>query len=186
MCGRHERSDEWDPLPPLRRPDRPPEGTTLPGSPLRKCPDCGRLYFDEAYAEPALTAFEHAEIRFPWIKILYALVPTAGALVYLGQYRSTPAAGALVPLIAFGVIALLFDVMLIVELVRAARKSRVKKELLSRLVGRAGAMEEELRESMERLKQKDYLDALVKCGEDVPKFFYERIGEKPPKMRQKR
>ena len=148
--------------------ETPNKGKTLPGSPLRKCPDCGRLYFDEAYAEPALTAFEHAEIRFPWIKILYALVPTAGALVYLGQYRSTPAAGALVPLIAFGAIALLFDVMLIVELVKAAKKSRIKKDVLAHIEGRAGEVEEALRESLERLKKKDCLDALLRCGEDAP------------------
>ena len=164
----------------------PPEGKTLPGSPLRKCPDCGRLYFDEIYAEAALTAFEKAEIRFPYIKILYALIPTAGALVYLHQYRNAPGTTALVPLITFGAIAVLFDILLIAELVKAARRSKVKKELLARIEGRAGALEQELRESLERLKSKDYLDALTKCGEAVPAYFYQRIGEKPPKTHQKK
>ena len=158
----------------------PPEGETLPGSPLRACPDCGRLYFDDVYAEPALTAFDKAEINFPYIKILYAVIPTAGSLIYLRQYLQTPTTGALVPLIAFSVLAIFFDVMLIVDIIKAVRKSAVKKETLARLEGRAAAPEE-LRESMERLSKKDYLDALVKCREYVPNYFYKRIGEKPPK-----
>lgn len=162
----------------------PPEGETLPGSPLRQCPECGRLYFDGAYAEAALTAFEKAEIKFPWIKILYALVPTVGALVYLRQYRAAPSTGALVPLIAFSLIAVFFDVLLLIELGKTVRKRAVKREMLKRIEGRAGEMEQELRASMERLGQKDYLDALVKCGEAVPRYFYERIGEKPPKTKR--
>ncbi len=161
--------------------DCPPKGKTMSGSPLRKCPNCGRIYFDNAYSEAALTAFEKAEINFPWIKILYALVPTTGALVYLRQYLSAPTTGALVPLIAFSVIAVFFDVMLVFELVKAVRKSKVKKAFLDRLEGCAGEAEPELRESMERLSKKDYLDTLVKCNEYVPTYFYKRIGEKPPK-----
>ena len=166
--------------------ESPPEGQTLSGSPLRKCPECGRLYYDDVYAEAALTAFEQAEIKFPWIKILYALVPTFGAIVYLRQCLSTPTTGALVPLIAFSVIAVFFDVMLIVELVKAAKNSRIKKDVLAHIEGRAGEVEEELRESLERLKKKDYLDALLRCGEDVPTYFYKRIGEKPPKTLRKK
>ncbi len=164
--------------------ENPPKGKLLSGSPLRKCPDCGRIYFDEGYAEAALTAFEQAEIKFPYIKILYALVPTVGAVVYLRQYLNVPSTGALVPLIAFGVIAIFFDVMLIFELVKAVKKSAVKKELLARFERNAEALEEEVRESLERLKKKDYLDALEKCGEDVPKYFYKRIGEKRPSRRR--
>ena len=52
--------------------------------------------------------------------------------------------------------------------------------------GRAGEVEEALRESLERLKKKDYLDALLRCGEDVPTYFYKRIGEKPPKTLRKK
>jgi endogenous inhibitor of DNA gyrase (YacG/DUF329 family) len=37
----------------------PPKGETLPGSPLRKCPDCGRLFYDDVYQEPALKAYAH-------------------------------------------------------------------------------------------------------------------------------
>ena len=159
----------------------PPEGETLPGSPLRQCPDCGRLYFDNAYAEAALTAFGKAEIKFPYIKILYALIPTAGALVYLRQYLAAPSTGSLVPLIAFSIIAVFFDVLLILELGKTVRKSAAKKEALARLEGRAGEMEAELRASLERLSHKDYLDALVKCNEYVPTYFYKRIGENPPK-----
>ena len=166
--------------------ETPNKGKTLPGSPLRKCSDCGRLYFDNAFAETALTMYQGAEIIFPWIKILYALVPTLGAVVYLRQYLSTPTTGALVPLIAFSVIAVFFDVMLIVELVKAAKKSRIKKDVLAHIEGRAGEVEEALRESLERLKKKDYLDALLRCGEDVPTYFYKRIGEKPPKTLRKK
>ncbi len=161
--------------------ESPPKGKTLPGSPLRKCPDCGRIYFDNAYAEAALTAFEKAEVNFPYIKILYAAVPTLGAIVYLRQHLLTPTTGTLVPLIAFSIIAVFFDVMLICELVKAARRGKIKKAFLDRLEGRTGETEAELRESVERLSKKDYLDALVKCNEYVPVYFYKRIGEKPPK-----
>lgn len=160
----------------------PPEGETLPGSPLRKCPECGRLYFDEIYEEAALSAFEKVKIGFPYIRILYAAVPTAGALVYLRTYLNAPGPGTLVPLIAFGAIAVFFDVLLILELIKTSRKSAVKRELLSRFEG--GTLETELRESLERLSSKSYLDALEKCGEDVPEYFYHRIGEKRPSRRR--
>ena len=161
--------------------ENPPEGETLPGSPLRKCPECGRLYFDNAYAEPALTAYEEAEVNFPWIKILYALVPTLGAIVYLRQHLLTPTTGTLVPLIAFSIIAVFFDVLLILELIRTVPKLKRRAAALERLEGRGGETDEALRESMERLSKKDYLDALVKCNAYVPTYFYKRIGEKPPK-----
>ena len=165
--------------------ETPPEGETLSGSPLRSCPDCGRLYFDEAYAEPALTAFEKAKIGFPWIKVLYAVVPTAGALVYLGPYLNSRSTATLVPLAAFGVIAVFFDVLLIAALVKALGKRKMRAAALAQLEGGAGAPET-LRTSMERLSRKDYLDVLVKCGEDVPKYFYRRIGAEPPKFHRKK
>ena len=166
--------------------DCPPDGQALRGSPLRTCPECGRLYYDDAYTEPALEAYEKAEIRFPHIKILYAIAPTAGALVYLHSYLNNPTIGMRVPLIAFGILAIFFDVMLIMELGKTVRKSAAKKEQMALLEGRSGAPDEELRKSLERLSSKDYLDALVKCNEYVPAYFYKRIGEKPPKMHRKK
>ena len=158
-----------------------PEGQTLPGSPLRACPDCGRLYFDNLYAEPALTAYEDAEVSFPYIKIIYALVPTFGAVVYLREWLSGSNAAVRMTAIVFGIVAVFFDLLLILELIKTLPKLKRKAALIERLEGRAGEPVPELGESMARLSKKDYLDALVKCNEYVPNYFYKRIGEKPPK-----
>ena len=166
--------------------ERPcPDGQTVPGSPLQKCPDCGRLYFDEAYEEAALTAYEAASINFPYIKILYALIPTAGALVYLRSYLRDPRSEYLIVLIAFGALAVFFDVLLIAAIAKAIRQSGRKKAFLDAIEGRAGELSAELRESMERLSGKDYLDALYKCRTYIPKYFYRRIGAEPPKRQRK-
>ena len=158
-----------------------PEGETLPGSPLRRCPDCDRLYFDNLYAEPALRAFEDAEVKFPYIKIIYALVPTFGAVVFLREWLGGSNSAVRMTAILFGAIAVFFDVLLLIELVKLPPKLRRRASALDRLEGRAGAAEAEMRASVERLSKKDYLDALVKCNEYVPTYFYKRIGEKPPK-----
>ena len=160
-----------------------PEGEMLAGSPLRNCPECDRLYFDPAYMEPALDAYDKAEIKFPYIKILYALIPTAGTLVYLRTWLDGTNSIAHILTLVFGAIAVFFDVMLVVELIRAAKKSRVKNALLERFEGRGEPMDEAMRASLERLSKKDYLSALNKCGEDVPKYFFLRIGEKPERRR---
>ena len=157
----------------------PPAGETLPGSPLRKCPDCGRLFYDDGYQEPALKAYAAASVKFSWIKVLYAAVPTAGALFYLSVYLKNHNAMSSVLAIVFGVVAVFFDVLLALEIVKAIRQKRKLTELERRLNGPAEALTEEERASMERLSSKAYLDALDKCGDDVADWFYFRLGEKP-------
>ncbi len=162
-----------------------PEGESIAGSPLQTCPDCGRLYFDDAYAEPVLTAYEAAEVDFPYIKILYALIPTVGTLLYLHSYLRDPRSQHLAVLITFGALAVFFDVLLIIAIGKVIPKAGRKKAFLDALEGRAGELSAELRESLERLSGKDYLDALYKCRVYIPKYFYRRIGAEPPK-RQRR
>ena len=157
----------------------------MPGSPLRKCPDCGRLYFDDAYEEPALTAYEAAIINFPYIKIIYALIPTAGTLLYLRSYLHDPRPQYLIVLIAFGALAVFFDVLLILAIAKAIPAAGRKKTFLDMIEGRAGEIDAQLRESMERLSGKDYLDALYKCRVYIPKYFYRRIGADPPRSRRR-
>ena len=164
-----------------------PDGETLPGSPLRACPDCGRLYYDEGYQEPALKAYAAAKGNFSYIKILYAVIPTLGTLFYLSAFvQGTNAVGGTIAAV-FGAIAVFFDVLLILEIVKAVRHKRLLDALTARLEGRAGTPTEEERASMERLSSKDYLDTLDKCGDDVADWFYTRIGEKPrPKTLRER
>ena len=159
--------------------DCPPEGETLPGSPLRTCPDCGRLFYDDSYQEPALKAYAASRVHFSWIKALYAAVPTAGALFYLSAYLKENHAMSSVLAIVFGVVAVFFDVLLVLEIVKAVRQKSKLTALEERLNGPAEALTEEERASMERLSSKAYLDALDKCGDDVADWFYFRLGEKP-------
>lgn len=159
--------------------DCPPEGETLPGSPLRKCPDCGRLFYDDVYQEPALKAYAQARVRFSWTKALYAAIPTAGALYYLVVYLKAANTMSAVLSIVFGAVAVFFDVLLVLELVKTVRQKRKLKELEAHLNGPAETLTPEERASMERLSSKAYLDALDKCGDDVADWFYFRLGEKP-------
>ena len=159
--------------------ERLPEGETLPGSPLRTCPDCGHLYYDEGYQEPALKAYSEAKAKFSYIKILYAVIPTAGALMFLSTILKSATTVGCAMAVIFGAVAVFFDVILILEIVRAVRQNRVLAQLVERLEGRSGTMTEEECASMERLSSKSYLDTLDKCGDDVADWFYKRIGEKP-------
>ena len=159
--------------------ERLPDGETLPDTPLRTCPDCGRLYYDEGYQEPALKAYAETKAKFSYIKVAYAVIPTLGTLMYLSAYlKNTNSMGSVLALV-FGVIAVFFDVLLILEIIRAVRQNRKLTELTERLEGRAGTLTDAERASMERLSSRSYLDTLDKCGDDVADWFYFRIGEKP-------
>jgi hypothetical protein len=149
----------------------------IPGSPFRRCPNCGRLYYDEAYEDPALTLFGEKQPRFNFVKILYAAVPTAGALIYLKAWLDGTNSVGNVFALVFGAIAVFFLVVLTLEIVgffKRRKEHLVHRALLS---GRGGALSRELAESMERLRDGKYLDALESCGVEVPGFFRDAARE---------
>ena len=152
----------------------PEKGGAIPGSPFRRCPDCGRLYFDEAYAEPALAFYSEKQPRFSFIKIVYAALPTMGALLYLKAWRSGENPNARVPAIVFSLLALFLIGVLVHEIVTYFRRRKAHQASRALLEGESGALSPELRESLERLRDTEYLKALEKYEIEVPRFFKDR------------
>ena len=152
-------------------------GTPLPGSPFRRCPGCGRFYYDEAYEEPALTLFEQKQPRFNYIKILYAVLPTAGALIYLRAWLSGANPDGRVPALVFGALAVFFLAVLILEVAAFIRSSREHAAHRALLEGNEAELSPELAESVKRLRDPKYLDALESYGADIPDFFRKKAGE---------
>ncbi len=50
------------------------------------------------------------------------------------------------------------------------------EEIVDLLEGRSAKLPEKYAESMERLSDRGYLDALRSHGVDVPEYFYQRLG----------
>ena len=149
-----------------------------PGSPFRRCPGCGRLYFDDAYEEPAITLLGKKP-KLNYAKILYFVVCTVGAVFYLRAWLSGENPNVRVPALVFSAIALFFLGVLVHELAGFSKKRQRYETDCARMEGRGEPLTAELTASLERLGDKAYLDALESYGVDVPEFFRDRAKEKP-------
>ena len=146
----------------------------LLGSPFRVCPHCDRLYYEKAYKEPALATYAEKDVKFNWMKAVYAALPTAVSILYLNSYFKGENSFAIVPGIAFAAIGVLFIVVLICEIVKVAGKHEREHKIIDLFEGRRGELPEDLKASMDRLADPKYLDALEYYGVDIPDYFRDR------------
>ncbi len=146
----------------------------LIGAPFRICPHCDKLYYDKAFTEPALATYAEKDVKFNWMKAVYAALPTAVSILYLNSYLKGENSFAIVPGIAFAAIGVLFIVVLIAEIVKVAGKHEREQKIIDLFEDRRGELSEELKDSMSRLADPKYIDALEYYGVNVPDYFHER------------
>ena len=69
---------------------------------------------------------------------------------------------------------MLFIIVLICEIVKVVGKHEREQKIIDLFDGRRGELSEELKDSMSRLADPKYLDALEYYGVNVPDYFHER------------
>lgn len=130
------------------------------GSPVRVCKNCGEKYIDERYHEPAIDGFD-AKSRNP---SLYAkgaglfgagLVLTLGLVIFSIKTRGSYS----IRLAGTSVICFIGLIMCIVMLIRIKSGISEKENM------------KYLRESEERLSDKNYVRELMDMGIDVPEKY---------------
>ena len=150
---------------------------TLYGSPYRSCRECGAAYFDPGYHEAAIDAYndDGVEINFWWVIALLVLNGASVEYIIHGWITSIRELFSFMVLL---VPALLLDYGLIQTIRNKLNAEEYHQEQIDLIEGRGGEMTEELAESMKRLGDRKYLDALRSHGVDVPEYLYKRLGSR--------
>lgn len=151
---------------------------TLIGSPFRICPNCGGFYFDQAYREPGIILFESkAGDVFP-MGAIAAVAFTFAAGVFIYQAIREGVDGILFPMIFVLIFAIICDVGVIIAIKERAHSDAYHQKQIDRIERRNGeAFDDALQQSMLRLGQREYLDALKAHGVSVPDYFYQRLRD---------
>ena len=146
------------------------------GSPYRTCPKCGKVYFDSGYQEDAIVRFTDTGGEITPGGLIVSLFFTGGLILYVIECISTKTIfwpGFLAVLI----ISLVYDIGLIRAIWNRIRAKKYHQKMIDTLEGRRGELDSYLAESMKRMSDRGYLDALRARGVDVPEYFYQRLGE---------
>ena len=147
----------------------------LKGSPFRVCPHCSTTYFDSEYKEMGLVLFEEKGGKLTFVGLVWILLSHSLVIYSLYSIIVEKLSGMFLPLVVFGIIALLYDIGLIKMIKNRAHSAEFHQGQIDYIEGRTKERTAALIESMERLSNKDYLDALRSHGVDVPDYFYERL-----------
>ena len=148
----------------------------LYGSPFRVCRKCGATYFDPGYHEEGIDAFNNDGVLINNVERAIALLVFNGAAAEYFTRGWIKNSGMWLPFVILAVLALLLDYALIKSILNKINAEAYHQKWIDRLEGRYGEMPDELAESMERLSDRKYLDALRSHGVDVPEYFYKRLG----------
>ena len=149
----------------------------LYGSPYRVCRKCGAAYFDPGYHELAIDAYNDNGVLIDFGGLFCALLTNGVAVLFLIE-RLKGNSNTWLPLIcAFG-FALVFDYRAVISIRNLIKAKEYHQEQIDGLEGRYGEMSDDLAESMERMSDRKYLDALRFRGVDVPEYFYKRISSR--------
>ena len=166
---------------------RPTDPTDSPelGSPRRQCPRCGKTYFDNQYAEPALYLYSTKPVKpkfLLWLlgSVFFAVVLFIYTVVMQG-YRENLLS------------AIILAAALIIYLTRLIRALHARlhwddftekfhQENIMCLQGiRKPPIP--LDQSLDRLSQEEYLYYLLSHGTEVPEYFFHRIDCQPDPQR---
>ena len=152
----------------------------LKGSPFRVCPNCKKTYFDPEYKEMGIVLYEEKGGELNFWGLIWAILSTVLAVYFLcGVIKEGTGGGLLLPLGVFGLVAILFDVRIIKMIKNRSNSEEFHRKQIDYIEGRTKERTQSLVESMNRLSNKAYLDALRIHGVNVPDYFYERLGEIP-------
>ena len=144
------------------------------GTPYRTCPKCGRVYFDSGYQENAIAWFTDTGVDMTPVRFIGALVFSWAQIAYSIQCIRTKTIfwpGFLSLLI----ITLTADIDVIKAAWNWIRAKEYHQKRVDELEGRGDELPPEVAESMKRLSDRGYLDALRARGVYVPEYFYQRL-----------
>ena len=148
----------------------------LKGSPIRTCPRCKGTYDYPEYKEWGLVLFADKGEKFGIVEVFGLLL---SHVVFVSYLRSAIQHGysseTLWTLGISGSIALLVDYLLVQTIKNRIHREEYHQKQIDYMEGRTKERPPELVESMERLSNKEYLDARKKHRIDVPDYFYERL-----------
>lgn len=149
----------------------------LIGSPFRTCQNCGAAYFDSGYKEPGLLIFESkAGDVFPMGAIAAAVFTFAAVfLIYQIAIGGNDGSGILFAAIFMAIFAVICDAGVFVAIRETIHSDKYHQKQIDQIEGKNGEMPNDLKKSMLRLSNKEYLDALKAHGVSVPDYFYQRL-----------
>ena len=152
----------------------------LKGSPFRVCPKCKKTYFDSEYKEMGLVYFEDKGGKISFWGALCALIVNVAAIFILcsGIFGGGSVEWLLL-LCLIGFIAIITDVGIVNIINNHKNFEAYHQKQVDYIEGRTKEQAQSVVESMNRLSNKAYLDALRIHGVNVPEYFYERLGEIP-------
>lgn len=144
------------------------------GSPRRRCPHCGYIYYDGHFREAALLEYD-ARAFCPSLALWSAMLALAILmLVWDGTLLAAPTGiDALPGAMALGSAALVVW-SVHVRRHRETADARCREKSERRLDAYRG--EDALGVSLRRMAEADYLYFLLAHGETVPDYFFRRIG----------
>ena len=146
-------------------------------TPFRSCPKCFRTYFDGAYQEPGILAYEDNGGKIPFSLLILAGITTYGIVALIvAIIQDGWSSGLLLPLIFIGGLAILFDLTLLSRIIcRLDNNKKHHQRQIDLIEGHRGTMSQKLKDSMGRLSSTSYLDSLKSHGVKVPAYFYKRL-----------
>ena len=144
------------------------------GCPFCTCPNCGRDYFDPDLKEIAIDIYE-AKREKPLREIMATLL--VDILLFIVALASINMEGLI------GVFPFIFLIVVFVDPISVWKKKEDRKRKIDYLEGRAEERTPEVVESMNRLSNEGYLEALKANGVRVPRYFYQRLKGAGSNMR---
>lgn len=156
------------------------KGDVPKGCPIRKCNMCGAVFYDKNIHEPAIHFYTTREPMHPfaWGIRTALFLPFFIFMVVMFLYDQTHRSFTLVALVGFNLY--LYGRAFIRYLRFAVNR---EKFLQQEEESKISYLERDRKElpldiwvSLERLKNRNYLDALTHFGADVPEYFYKRVA----------
>jgi len=154
----------------------------LYGSPFRICPHCQYTYFNPEYKEKALVLVESKGGELTFSGFLWFVISNAGLLFFIYNTIALSKKEGfdslmLLPIGLFAILSFLFDYGLIRMIRNHKHKAEFTKNQIDYIEGRTRERTPEVIESMERLSDRNYLDALKSRGISIHNYFYDRLNK---------
>ena len=146
-------------------------------TPYRVCSHCGATYFDPGYHEAGIDVFNDNGNQISFWGVIGLLMFNGAAVEYITS-GLIKAPGRWFYFILLLTLALILDYRFIATVWNRIHAEEYHQEQIDLIEGRDGEMSDELAESMERLSDRKYLEALRSHGVDVPEYFYKRVGSR--------
>ena len=154
----------------------------MTGTPFRKCPKCGNVYFDSYYKEPAILVYEDSGKPQPFLSFIIAAAISTPAivLIYVILISGTfPWWQPIIALVLF-IMAIVFDVNFILNLIHTFQGKKYLSKYHQRQVdyldGKRGSRSTEVEQSLQRLSKLEYLLRLQSSGVKVPEYFFNLLN----------